>query len=55
MAKMVEHQKELHARLEEGLAKYSEAGGGTGANDRPPYQWIRRAIPHQHHKKCKQE
>jgi predicted ABC-class ATPase len=34
MAKMVEQQKELRARLEEkGLAKHSEAGGGTGGKE----------------------
>ena len=34
VAKMAEHQKELHARLQdEGLSKYSEEGGGTGGKE----------------------
>jgi nucleosome binding factor SPN SPT16 subunit len=34
VAKMAEHQKELHARLQdEGLSKYSEEAGGTGGKE----------------------
>ncbi|KAI0797833.1 FACT complex subunit SPT16 [Abortiporus biennis] len=33
-AKIAEHQREVHARLQtEGLAKYSEGGGGTGGKE----------------------
>ncbi|KAH9930997.1 FACT complex subunit SPT16 [Fomitopsis serialis] len=33
-ARIAEHQKELHQRLQdEGLTKYSEGGGGTGRNE----------------------
>ena len=33
-AKLAEHQKELHGRLQdEGLAKFSEEGGGTGGKE----------------------
>ncbi|TFK55027.1 FACT complex subunit SPT16 [Heliocybe sulcata] len=34
MVKIIEHQRELHAQLQaEGLAKYSEGGGGTGGKE----------------------
>ena len=33
-AKIAEHQKELHSRLQaEGIAKYSEGGGGTASKE----------------------